>query len=303
MSRAGTRGGREFFCEEERLEQSSPDDWTPGALKTRPGEPLLLTGEEAVDYWVADETVNDFRGFKQRYGLESDPSLMAPGWADTLIRAMASPGMAGILLLLGFCSLYIEMKTPGVGIGGFLAALCFILFFWSRFLGGTAGWLEVILFLLGTTCLLLEIFVIPGFGVFGLGGGAMILVAIVLACQTFIVPQNSYQLLQFRYSMSALAISGLSAALLAFSFSRYIQIKNTPTEVEIEQQTQREALVDWELLLGHQGRTTTRLNPSGKAMIDGQLIDVMADCEMIPPRTVVTIVLVQGNRVFVRPVG
>jgi len=301
-SRTGTRGGGEFFCEEERLEQSNPDEWRQGALKNRPGEPLLLTGEDAVECWVANETVNDFQGFKRRYGLENDPSLMAPGWADTLVRALASPGMAVLLLFIGFCSLYIEMKVPGVGVGGFLATLCFILFFWSRFLGGTAGWLEAMLLILGLTCLMLEFFVIPGFGIFGLGGGAMVVIAIVLACQTFILPRNSYQVVQFRYSLSVLALSGMGTACLGYSFTRWIHNKNVPQPEEIQQQIEREALVDWEALLGRQGRTTTRLSPSGKAMIDGQLIDVMADCEMIPARTLVSIVLVQGNRVFVRPV-
>ncbi len=28
-------------------------------------------------------------------------------------------------------------------VGGLISVLCFSLFFWSRFLGGTAGWLEV----------------------------------------------------------------------------------------------------------------------------------------------------------------
>jgi membrane-bound serine protease (ClpP class) len=302
MSRAGTRGGREFFCEEERLEQSNPEEWRQGELKNDQGGPLLLTGDEAVECWIASETVNDFQGFKRRYGLENDPSLMEPGWADTLIRALASPYMAVILLLIGFCSLYIEMKVPGVGIGGFLATLCFILFFWSRFLGGTAGWLEALLLILGLTCLMLEFFVIPGFGIFGLGGGAMVVIAIVLACQTFIVPQNSYQMVQFRYSLSVLALSGMGTACLGYSFSRWVHNKNLPKPEEIQEQIERESLVDWEALLGRQGRTTTRLYPSGKAMVDGQLIDVMADCEMIPARTLVTVVLVQGNRVFVKPV-
>ena len=51
-----------------------------------------------------------------------------------------------------------------------IAGLCAILFFWSRFLGGTAGWLEVTLFVLGILFIGLEIFVIPGFGVAGVGG-------------------------------------------------------------------------------------------------------------------------------------
>ena len=79
-----------------------------------------------------------------------------------------------------------------------MAAVCFLLFFWSRYLGGTAGWLEVMLFVAGASCVLLEVFVIPGFGIFGLGGGALILASLILASQTFVVPQNDYQFDQLR---------------------------------------------------------------------------------------------------------
>jgi len=52
---------------------------------------------------------------------------------------------------------------PARGSAGFVAALAFLLYFWSYFLHGTAGWLEVLLFLGGLFCLLLEMLVIPGF--------------------------------------------------------------------------------------------------------------------------------------------
>ena len=48
--------------------------------------------------------------------------------------------------------------------------------------------LELMLFVGGLACIALEIFVIPGFGVFGVGGGIMVLPSIVLASQTFIFP-------------------------------------------------------------------------------------------------------------------
>ena len=71
---------------------------------------------------------------------------MAPGWADNLIDLLTSPGITFILLAVGFLALYIELHTPGIGLGAFVAVVCFALFFWLHVLGGTAGWLEVTLF-------------------------------------------------------------------------------------------------------------------------------------------------------------
>lgn len=290
-----------FLSEEERLEQEDPAAWKMGDRVTVPGEVLGVRGQRAVELQLADATVADFENFKANYGLEDDPALVQPGWADTLIRALASPPVAGFLLLVGFLGLYIELKTPGLGIGGFLSATCFVLFFWSRFLGGTAGWLEILLFIAGITFLLIEIFVLPGFGIFGLGGGLMVIASIVLACQTFIVPRNEYQFLQFQHSLGILGVAGLGAILLMFSIGQWLRKHFTPTEEERQAVAEREVLVQLDALMGQTGRTATRLCPSGKARFGDQLIDVMADCEMVDVGIQVEVVLVQGNRVFVRP--
>ena len=173
--RAKRLGDVEYFCDEELGEQPDQAKWQKDALVTEPGRPLKLSGQQAADFDLANRVVDNFAQFKQYYGLEDDPALVEPGWADFLDPR---PGLAGagvLLLLIGFAGLYIELHSPGVGIGAFVAVVCFLLFFWSHYLGGTAGWLQVTLFVAGVCCLLLELFVIPGFGIFGLGGGAMVL--------------------------------------------------------------------------------------------------------------------------------
>ena len=111
----------------------------------------------------------------------------------------------------------VELQAPGSAVGGFVAAVCFLLFFWSHYLGGTAGWLEVTLFVAGVACLLLEVFVIPGFGIFGLGGGAMVLASIILASQTSgsLIPHNDYQFEQLQSSLLTVAAVGLGVIVLA----------------------------------------------------------------------------------------
>ena len=80
-----------------------------------------------------------------------------PNWAMKLVHALASPGLATFLLMLGLVGMYIEMKTPGVGVGGVVAALAFLLFFWSKSLEGTATSLEIIMFVGGIVLMLIEI--------------------------------------------------------------------------------------------------------------------------------------------------
>ncbi len=60
-------------------------------------------------------------------------------------------------------------------------------------MGGTAGALEVILFITGVLCILAEVFLIPGFGIPGIMGIALVLLSLVMATLDFVVPSSSGQ--------------------------------------------------------------------------------------------------------------
>src|SRR5439155_17624060 len=80
---------------------------------------------------------------------------------------------------IGITCLILELKMPGVGLPGIIAAICFVLFFWSGSkdpnIAGSISWLAVLLFLLGLILLAIEIFILPGFGVCGVSGIVLIL--------------------------------------------------------------------------------------------------------------------------------
>jgi hypothetical protein len=300
----------EYFCEEELKEQPDAEKWARGQPATTPGRLFQASGEQAVKFHLANHAADDFTAFKEIYGLKDDPALAEPGWADSLIRVLASPVVAMVLLMVGGAALYAELHAPGVGLGGFLAIVCFVLFFWAQFIGENAIWLEVLLFLAGLGCLALEIFVIPGFGIFGIGGGALVLASLVLATQTFFLPRNEYQLQQFTVSLSVVAGAGLGVVVLAGLLNRWLPhapglnrlMLTPPTGEEKQFITQSESLAHFEELLGQEGVTTTPLTPCGKARFGNRLVDVMADGEFLATGTRITIVEIHGNRVAVEPV-
>ena len=307
-----TRLGRvaysDYFSEQEWAEQADRDDWKKGPRVTKPGKPFQADARQAVDYRLADEVAGDFAGFKQVYLLEGDPILLRFGWAQVLVDLLARPSVAFLLLLIGFGAMWLELHTPGLGIGGFVALVCFLLFFWSGFLGGTAGWLEVMLFLAGVACLLLEVFLLPGFGIFGLGGALMILVSLILASQTFVLPGNAWQVTKLRDSLLMIAGAGVGVIVIGALVNRWLphvpllggMVLRPPSGEEAEDLSRRESLVHFENLLGERGITTTQLTPGGKARFGEQLVNVIADGEMIPSGTAVVVEEVHGNRVLVR---
>jgi membrane-bound ClpP family serine protease len=300
-------GDVRYFSPEEAAEQPNPDDWRKGARIKAAGDPLRLDAKRAQELGVATHIVDSFDELKQLYGFERDPRIAEPNWALELVEALASPGLAFVLLVIGFVGIYVELHTPGVGLGAFVGALAFLLFFWSNFLNGTAGWLEVLLFVGGLVFLLVEMLVLPGFGVFGLGGGLMILASLVLASQTFVLPQSDSELKELRRSLTILAAATLCVVVAAVALRRYLPhapmfrtlLLNPPAEEDLIDLDHREALADFSYLIGQQGVATTNLMPAGKADFDGRLIDVIAEGLPIDRGQAVVVTQTRGNRVIV----
>ncbi|MCP4773392.1 MAG: nodulation protein NfeD, partial [Planctomycetaceae bacterium] len=185
--------------------------------------------------------------------------------------------------------------------------------FWSQYLDGNANWLEILLFVVGVVFVLLEVFVIPGFGVFGIGGLIMIVAGIVLASQTFIIPRNSEELARLPASLSMVLAAGSGFFAGIFFIRKYLTtmpifrriMLQPPTADESlspEQRDQKESLVDRRHMIGKTGTTMTPLVPAGKAQIGNDLIDVISDGRLIERNLPIRVIEVTGNRVVVESV-
>ncbi|MCC7476609.1 MAG: hypothetical protein IT425_14560 [Pirellulales bacterium] len=282
--------------------------WRRGARFKPANESLILPSAQAREMGFAHQIVNSFDELRQLYVIRQEVREAKPNWALELIEALATPGLAILLLLIGFIGVYIELHSPGIGAGGFIAALAFLLFFWSKFLDGTAEWLEVLLFLTGVFFLLVELLLLPGFGIFGLGGGAMILASLVLASQTFVFPHTESQMVELRRSLMVVAAAGLGLMIAGFSLRRYLPqapgfrrlLLQPMPEEDLADLDYREAIADYSNLVGEQGEAFTNLMPAGKAVFSGQLIDVIAEGLPIDRGRTVVVVKTRGNRVVVR---
>jgi membrane-bound ClpP family serine protease len=292
-----------------------PDDWTPvGPVDVEEG----ITAAAAEQMFVARTVVADRDELHRFYQLKEEPSTLEPSATDQLVERVAgflsNPGVSMLLLFAAMFFMSSEMSAPGLGVPGFLGALCFMLFFWSQYLDGNAHWLEIILFLAGVVFVGIEIFAIPGFGVFGIGGMLMIVVSLVLASQNFLIPQTNEQI--NRLPASLLPVLGAGFGLFAAIFTLRKVLPNSPYfknlmlapresrfDTGLEGDGDPESIVDWSHLLGQQGETITRLVPSGKARISGKVYDVITDGRMIDKGHQVTVIEAIGNRVVVKPVG
>ena len=104
-----------------------------------------------------------------------------PNWAEHLFRLVTNPLIAPLLLSLGLLGLVFEIKHGAFGLGILLSLVSLGLFFGSTFFLGLAGWEVVLLLGLGLLALLVEVFILPGFGAAGILALVSFGAAIVLA--------------------------------------------------------------------------------------------------------------------------
>lgn len=275
--------------------------------------PLTVTAADADAFGIGQE-VRGVEELKALYGLQGVPiRVEGPGWVDSLVTTLTDPYVSWILLFVGLFMMVLELKLPGIGLPAIISALAFMLFFWSHYLSGTADQLEIILFLLGLISLAVELFVLPGFGVFGMAGIVLMLVSIVMASHTFTWPTQEYEYREMGVTLIQLTGALLGVTAGAVVLARYLPgipifnkliLEPEPwggTEaVDPAAKPSMEGYESLTFLIGESGRTTSPLRPTGKARFGNLLIDVTADNFYIEPDSLVEVVDVQGTRVIVK---
>ncbi|MGH7477669.1 MAG: NfeD family protein [Longimicrobiales bacterium] len=267
------------------------------------GKLLTLTTQEAARVGYATE-IADFDALLAALGLEgAEVRATSPNWAEGVVRFLTHPTVAPFLLSLGFLGLLIEIKTPTLGLAGVTGAGALALFFGSHMIVGLAGWEELILFGLGLVLLGIEIFVVPGFGVFGVAGIAGMLAGIYLSLVGSFATMADY----------STAAGVLSAAVVLVLVSAWVLLRTLPRNrrlissgVMLREETGREtgyvsAAVRGELV-GLEGVAATDLRPAGTGVFADERIDVVAESGWIQSGTPIRIVRSEGYRHVVRVV-
>jgi membrane-bound serine protease (ClpP class) len=303
------KNGDETYISERDF-KASPDEWKKlGEVPTSgDGRFLALTGKEAKQFGVASALVNDRGELAKRYGLR-DFEVLAATWVDITVALLNWWLITGLLIIVGLTGLYFEFMSPGHGIGALIGVACFVLLFWSHFLGGTAGWLSALLFLLGVAFVAVEIFLLPGTVVPGLVGSALVLVSIVMVCQGFLIPETESDLHTLARTMAMIVVSGgifVGAAIIITRRMETLPFFNRLmlAPPDAEPQTARSKAADGEgpLALGDQGVAHTPLRPGGKGRFGERTLDVMATGDFLDRGTPIRVIRVSGNQVFVETI-
>ncbi len=261
------------------------------------GKLLTLTATQAVELGMADGIVNSlYEAIDFSLGT-SDVEIVkleltnTEKWADFLTSSTVS----AILLTIGLLGIVLEVLTPGFGLFGALGLFAFGLFFAGSFIAGYSAWLALFLFLIGLVLIIMEIFVIPGFGVAGISGAVAVVLAVVFAS-----PSIGQAFLSLFIALVATVI--LTAITLKNKKTRKVWSKlilKQKQENKDGYEVQNETAMKY---LQKQGIAATVLRPSGTGIFEGERIDVVTEGEFIAPGAVIEVVKVEGTRVVVKEV-
>ena len=278
-----------------------------GRIISPSGKLLTLTAMEMERYGVSSATVSNRRELLRLLELrENAYELLDESPADRAVGVATSAGFTALLIIIGLVALFIEITTPGFGVPGTIAIVCFAVVFSSYALLGTVGSLELILFVLGIVLLILEIFVIPGFGVAGISGILLIVASLVLSMQEFVIPSFEWQKELFRRNLLVVGVGVVSSlvvfGILAFAvpqlslFSRLTLAESQTTESGYTVQSREEV----SRYLGKKGVAITTLRPSGKAEFGEEVLNVETEGEFVEQGSEVEVIEVSANRIIVR---
>lgn len=274
------------------------------------GRLLTLTAEEAAQPGkdgkplLSAGTAADVPAVLELLSLAGRPLVeMQITSTEKIARLIAAA--APILMILGFLGIYIEIKTPGFGLPGILGAACLALFFWGHHIAGLAGMEDLLIFAFGIALILVEIFLIPGFGFTGVFGIALVLVSLIGA-MTRIVPGGPWLPvwgdLQAPILKTGLALVGTGAG--ALLLGQFLPRSRLFGKIALTAATSASAgytaAPDSSAWIGKEGVTLTQLHPAGAVRIDGQRLDVVTSGEFIDTGIPVKIVEARGSRLVVQ---
>lgn len=102
-------------------------------------------------------------------------------WLDRLIQFLLNPLLQSIFMMMIIGGIFVEIRTPGIGLPLLTAVVGALLYFAPGYLGHLVSYWEILLFVVGLILIAMEIFVLPGFGVCGIAGIIAVVVSLAFA--------------------------------------------------------------------------------------------------------------------------
>jgi membrane-bound serine protease (ClpP class) len=273
------------------------------------GQIVAFTANEALENGYCEAIVGDIKKLLESAQVDNYViKKYEPTKLEGLIGFLVSPAIQGILIMIIVGGIYFELQSPGIGFPLGAAVIAAVLYFSPLYLEGLAENWEMVIFILGIILIALEVFVIPGFGIAGIGGIILVLAGLVLSMIDNIIFDFEF------HSTEALAIVLRSLAIvsasifLSFILSLYLSKKALTSKafswiVLSSSQQKEDGFVGVETkpkeLIGKTGFASTDLRPSGKVDIDDEYYDAKSEIGYINKGEKIKVIDYRTGQVYV----
>ena len=270
------------------------------------GKVITFSTKEAIEFGFCDAELNSIDEIMNRQNINNYEIVKFDiGSTENIISFFLNPIISSILILLIIGGLYFELQTPGVGFPIIASIAALVLYLIPYYLNGIAENWEIVLFFIGIVFIALEVFVIPGFGIFGILGlftsiGALILIMLNndMFDFTFVVSKDIVNAsLSVLISVFAFGILILFGGIKLTDSQAFKKISLDETQNSDLGYISKKYSDD---LIGKKGKTFTVLRPSGKILINDEIYDATSSGEFIEKNTKVEIISNEGSNLKVK---
>lgn len=276
---------------------------------------FTFTDAQLLRYGLAVATVKNEQELQAFFGA-SNVRRLHESWSESLVVFLTQIPVRGLLIVVFLISLFIEMTHPGLILPGAIAAAALVMLIAPAFLNDMASWWEIAAILVGLACIALELFVIPGFGIFGVAGILLLfggLVGTFVSNSGGLFPDTPEDRSDMLYGVTTILISFATSGVLMYFLGKHFGSLPVIGKLLLRDESGQqdagagllaamEAHPEGPIRAGAIGVALTPLRPAGRVQVGDQIIDVVSDLGFISAGASVRISSVDSFRIVVEPV-
>ncbi|MEM7682978.1 MAG: hypothetical protein AAF288_13575 [Planctomycetota bacterium] len=285
---------------------------------------LTIDDRRAEAIGLSVGTVQGSAALQQKFQA-SGMTVYPPKWTARAAYFLTHPLSRAVLVLVLIAGAFIELQSPGLGVGGAISLVAAVLLFGAPYLVGLAEIWHILLFAVGLGMLIIELLFTPTFGVLGVVGIAAMVVGLVMtvipaftqssgAGGAYSNPEAWDRLLVSSVTiLSSCVVAAIGLGVMGARFQkipafRAMMLTDEPPRQDLDDAAGTPSTFEepaWAqgpgVAVGDVGRASSSLHPSGSALFEGhdEPVDVVTVGGAIDAGAKVRVVEVAGYRVVV----
>ncbi len=275
---------------------------------SKEGEVLTFSTSEAIANNYCEAEVDKIEDILKRHNY-SDYQIYRYQKSSTekVIALFLNPFVSGILILIIVGGIYFELQTPGVGFPLLASITAGILYLVPYYLNGLAANWEILIFLVGILLIVVEVFVIPGFGIAGISGLILTIGGLSLVMVNNDVFDFSFVPSGEVFTAVFTTLIGLLGAVLLTIFGGMglTESKFFKRVALINVQDTKKGYTSnfhSRSYLGEKGTAYTVLRPSGKVLVGEEVLDAYTRGEFVSEGEAIQVIGEEGTSLKVKKV-